>query len=70
MIGYHSPITQMEFRGLWLLGSPLFVYNLLRNVSGIPILEKSGDKRWGHLKSWHEYKRRVPILWPYLKRSL
>ena len=25
-----------------------FIYLLLRYVSGIPLLEKSGEKRWGH----------------------
>lgn len=48
------------------LSSPLFIYCLLRYISGIPMLEKSADKRWGDLKSYQEYKRSVPILFPAL----
>jgi steroid 5-alpha reductase family enzyme len=47
--------------------SPLFVTFLLLNVSGIPLLEKSSDKHFGHLKSYQAYKKRVPVLIPRLK---
>ena len=46
------------------LSSPLFIYSLLRYVSGIPILEKSADERWGDLKAYQEYKHSVPLLVP------
>lgn len=46
------------------LSSPLFIYCLLRYISGIPMLEKSADQRWGDLKSYQEYKRSVPLLVP------
>lgn len=48
------------------LASPIFIAVLLVFVSGVPLLEKSADKRWGHLKGYREYKRRtsVLVLWP------
>jgi steroid 5-alpha reductase family enzyme len=44
--------------------SPLTIVMLLVGVSGIPILEKSADKRWGKDKKYQEYKRRTSILIP------
>ena len=49
------------------LSSPLFVYCLLRYISGIPMLEKSADKRWGHLDIYKKYKRTTPLLVPALR---
>lgn len=49
----------------WLaLLSPLFIYTLLLFVSGIPLLEKSADKKWGNDKHYQQYKKRVPVLFP------
>ncbi|EIM91013.1 DUF1295-domain-containing protein [Stereum hirsutum FP-91666 SS1] len=45
--------------------SPLVTYMLLRNVSGVPPLEKSGDKKYGNDPKWQEYKRTVPVFWPW-----
>ncbi|EKM57757.1 uncharacterized protein PHACADRAFT_251589 [Phanerochaete carnosa HHB-10118-sp] len=44
--------------------SPLMTYFLLRKVSGVPPLEKAGDKRFAGPK-WDHYKRTVPIFWPW-----
>ena len=46
--------------------SPLFTYLLLVYVSGIRILEYNGDKKWGHLDSYKEYKKNTPRLLGYL----
>ena len=44
--------------------SPIFTYLLLVNVSGINLLEKSGDKRWGKLESYKKYKEKTPrLIW-------
>ena len=37
--------------------SPLFITFMLIGVSGIPLLEKSADKRWGKDKKYKDYKR-------------
>jgi len=42
--------------------SPLFVALLLTKVSGIPILEKRADERWGSDPAYQRYKSRTPVL--------
>jgi len=51
--------------------SPIFIAGLLLFVSGIPILEKSSDAKWGKLAAYRAYKKRTSILllWPPKKRS-
>ena len=44
--------------------SPIFVYILLNYISGINLLEKSADKKWGNLDSYKEYKQNTPELIP------
>lgn len=44
--------------------SPLFIIVLLLFVSGIPILEKSADKRWGNDPAYKKYKKRTSLLIP------
>jgi len=48
---------------------PLYIAVLLIFVSGVPLLEKSADKKWGDNKDYQDYKRRtsVLILLPKLK---
>lgn len=59
--GFRSFMTT----GLFAL-SPLFVTSLLFKVSGIPKLEQSSDKKFGHLKEYQEYKLEVPEFFPKL----
>jgi steroid 5-alpha reductase family enzyme len=47
--------------------SPLFVALLLTRVSGVPMLEKSADEKWGGQADYEEYKMRTPVLIPRLK---
>ena len=51
-------------RALSFAASPIFVAFLLNKVSGIPLLEKSSDKRFGHLQSYQDYKSKTPVLVP------
>lgn len=54
---------------VWIgLVSPVFITVLLLFVSGIPLLEKSADKKWGHLKEYQAYKAATSILVPLPKR--
>ncbi|XP_038044776.1 uncharacterized protein LOC119719404 [Patiria miniata] len=46
--------------------SPMFVYFLLTRVSGIPILEKYGMKKWGNNNLYRDYVNKTPVLWPKL----
>ena len=44
--------------------SPLFVTFLLTKVSGVPLLERSADARWGGDPEYEAYKARTPVLLP------
>ncbi len=44
--------------------SPIFVWILLRWVSGVPILEAQADKNWEGNLEYRQYKERTPILFP------
>ena len=46
------------------LVSPLFVFLLLTRVSGVPLLEKKADQRWGGQDDYEAYKRCTPALVP------
>ena len=45
--------------------SPLFTAVLLIFVSGIPLLEKSADKKWGENTEYLLYKKRTAVLVPF-----
>lgn len=52
---------------LWLtILGPMFITVLLLFVSGIPLLEKSGDKKYGADPAYQEYKRRTSLFVPWL----
>lgn len=62
---YLFVFASLEGWMLWVgLVSPLFIASLLLFVSGIPILEKSADQRWGNDPKYQAYKRRTSILVP------
>ncbi len=44
--------------------SPLFVYVLLTRVSGVPLLEASGQKKWEGDPEYLAYVERTPVLFP------
>jgi steroid 5-alpha reductase family enzyme len=44
--------------------SPVFVYVLLTRVSGVPLLERKSDKRWGGQEQYDAYKAATPVLFP------
>jgi steroid 5-alpha reductase family enzyme len=46
--------------------SPLFVTLLLTRVSGVPMLEKSSDEKWGGQADYEAYKENTPVLIPKL----
>lgn len=46
--------------------SPVFVTLLITRVSGIPLLEKKADGKWGGQDDYEAYKKRTPVLIPRL----
>lgn len=52
--------------GLLTLISPVFVAVLLTRISGVPLLERSADEKWGGRDDYEAYKRSTPVLIPKL----
>jgi steroid 5-alpha reductase family enzyme len=46
--------------------SPVFVALLLIKASGIPLLEKKADSKWGGQADYEAYKKNTPVLIPRL----
>lgn len=46
--------------------SPVFVTLLITRVSGIPLLEKKADAKWGGQEDYEAYKKKTPVLIPRL----
>jgi len=51
------------------LVSPVFVYVLLTRLSGVPLLEARGRKRWGDEPAYQAYVSRTPALVPRPPRA-
>jgi len=49
--------------------SPVFVYILLTRMSGVNLLERIADERYGHLEEYQSYKRNTPVLVPKLSKD-
>ena len=58
--------SSLEINQIFTLISPIFTYLLLVHVSGINFLEKSGEKKWGHLHEYKVYKEKTPRLFLFL----
>ncbi len=48
--------------------SPVFVFLLLTRVSGVPLLERKSDKRWGENPEYIAYRDSTPVLVPFIGR--
>ena len=44
--------------------SPVFVIYLLRYVSGVPLLDKAAEKKWGNDAKFRKYRKQVNLLVP------
>lgn len=49
--------------------SPVFVAFLLMKMSGVPLLERKADERWGGQEDYEAYKASTPVLIPRPPRS-
>jgi len=47
--------------------SPIMVMLLITRLSGIPLLEKAGLKKWGNDPEYQKYLEDVPVLIPFIK---
>lgn len=46
--------------------SPLLEYSLIRFISGVPMLEKSTDKKLKDDPKWKKYKEETPVFVPFI----
>jgi len=55
-----------------LLGAigPIYIATIILFVSGIPILEKSADARWGQQNEYQNYRKRTSLLIPLPNKKL
>ena len=60
------PQFSAAFLACWI--SPLFVSALLIFISGIPMLEKASDEKYGKLEAYQQYKKATPTLVPFIGR--
>ncbi|MFT7558040.1 MAG: steroid 5-alpha reductase family enzyme, partial [Planctomycetota bacterium] len=44
--------------------SPLYIFLLIRFVSGVPLLEKSAEKIWGSNPGYRKYLQKTSMLLP------
>ena len=47
--------------------SPIFIYLLLTRISGVNLLDQYAEKKWGGTEDYEEYKRKTPVLFPFIK---
>lgn len=57
-------ISTFEGMNYLAIFSPIFSYLLLVYVSGVRMLEYRGNKKWGHLDDYKNYKENTPKLIP------
>jgi len=50
--------------------SPLFLTLLLTRISGVPLLERKADQKWGGRAEYETYKKTTPVLIPKLAVEL
>ena len=59
-------IRYLNGASLVALISPIFVFILLRFISGVPQLESIASERWGNDEKYQYYKSKVGLLFPKL----
>lgn len=63
---YLFGIASLSGISVWIAAlSPVYIASLILFVSGVPLLEKSADKKWGTDKAYQAYKKRTPVLVPF-----
>jgi len=58
--------TLVDWRFVTLI-SPLYVMLQLTLISGVNMLEKRADKKWGGQEDYEEYKKNTAVLIPWIK---
>ena len=61
------PFLQWQYA--WLVFGPIFITLILLFVSGVPLLEKRYEKKYGKNKDYLAYKRRTSLLIPWFVKD-
>lgn len=65
-IYFYALTSLTDSQKLVALISPLTITILLLFISGIPMLEKKADKKWGSNKGYQKYKKETAVLIPFI----
>lgn len=49
--------------------SPVLIFVLLTRISGIPLLERHADEKWGGQADYETYKQATPVLVPFIGKT-
>lgn len=60
---YCFPALNMQQKAIGFI-TPLFIFVMIRFVSGVPKLEANAEKKWGEDKDYQAYKKRTGLLIP------
>lgn len=58
-------ISSLSISYIWIIVGPIFITLMLLFVSGIPLLEKSAESKYGDNDEYREYKRKTSIFIPW-----
>ena len=65
-------VTILPFINGWMIVvtaiSPVYIYSLIMFISGVPLLEKKSDKKWGEDTEYVQYRESTNILIPFFKK--
>lgn len=61
-------LSQQGISFWWTAVSPLFILFLLLFVSGIPLLEKSAERKYGDNPDYRDYKERTNLFFPWFPK--
>jgi len=62
-------IRELPLNQLWVINSPLIAFTLLRYLSGIPLLEKSYQQRFGNNPQYINYVNNTNLLLPWFPKN-
>lgn len=53
----------------WVLMMPLYLYLLLRFVTGVPVLQQIKSRRYGNSKKYQKYTQKTPVFTPIFTKN-
>jgi steroid 5-alpha reductase family enzyme len=66
---YLAVLSQLGLGFWWAIVSPLYILLILLFVSGIPLLEKQAQEKYGQNTDYQEYKERTSLFIPWFPKK-